>query len=143
MTLKRNTLHKEIIRVLMVEDSALDAFLLNHMLDGVSPHYDYYFTITTTMRDAFERLDRSNFDLAFLDLNLPDMKGLDCITALRGYAPDLPIIVYSGTDDSAIYDQALERGAKKFIVKGRASSSRILSAIESVLSPSPAVHAGS
>jgi DNA-binding NarL/FixJ family response regulator len=124
---------KEVIRILMVEDSPLDAFLLNHMLDGVSPHYDYYFTISTTLKDAFQRLDRSSFDLAFLDLNLPDMTGLASITALKAHAPNLPIIIYSGMDDPYTTEEALRCGAKQFIVKGRASSRRIQSAIESVI----------
>jgi len=117
----------------MVEDSVLDAFMLNHLLEGSSPRYDFYFTISTTIKDAFERLDRGNFDVAFLDLNLPDMSGMACINALKTHAPDLPIIVYSATDNTRIAQDALKCGAKGYLVKGRSTSQTIQSVIESII----------
>jgi len=124
---------KEFITVLMVEDSYVDAFMLNHLLEGSSPRYDFYFTISTTMKDAFERLDRGNFDVAILDLNLPDMSGLACINALKTHAPNLPVIVYSATDNTRATQDALKCGARGYLVKGRSTSQKIQSIIESVI----------
>jgi DNA-binding NarL/FixJ family response regulator len=124
---------KEYIRILIVEDSALDAILLKHMLEGASSEYNFNVTISTTLNDSFARIDRSNYDVALLDLGLPDMSGIASLSALHSYAPDMPIIIYSGRDDPTLLEEAKEIGAKDYIVKGRTSHG-IQTAIEKVIS---------
>lgn len=56
-------------------------------------------------------------DLMLLDLVMPGMNGLQCLTALgeQGQAP--PVIVLSGVSDVAARVQALDRGAVDFVGK--------------------------
>lgn len=73
------------------------------------------------------------FDLALLDLGLPDCAGQDGLARLREERPDLPVVVVSGTSDAETIVGALDLGAMGFIPK---TSSRevILNAVRLVAS---------
>jgi two-component system NtrC family response regulator len=46
---------------------------------------------------ALEAFARAPFDGAIVDLMMPGMNGLDTVLALRSRAPDLPVVVISGS----------------------------------------------
>ncbi len=66
---------------------------------------------------ALELLKMHVFDLALLDLGLPDMSGIELLRLIRQSHPDLPVIMLTGnaTLDSAI--QAIRQGARDYILK--------------------------
>jgi CheY-like chemotaxis protein len=47
-------------------------------------------------RLGLNELEKSPFDLAMVDIYMPDMDGVQIIKAMRACAPDLPIIAMSG-----------------------------------------------
>lgn len=57
------------------------------------------------------------FDVALVDLKMPDQTGTDVLAELRSIDPALPIIIMTGypTIDASI--EAIRRGAQDFIVK--------------------------
>lgn len=59
------------------------------------------------------------FDMILLDLNLPDMHGLELIDTLRGHHElvHFPLIILTGTDFNTTAQEALNRGAQDFITK--------------------------
>jgi DNA-binding NarL/FixJ family response regulator len=57
------------------------------------------------------------FDLALLDLGLPDCAGQDGLARLREERPYLPVVVVSGTSDPETIVSALDLGAMGFIPK--------------------------
>lgn len=57
-----------------------------------------------------------NTDLVIVDLNLPDMPGLDVVTRIRARS-DVPIIVLSVRSDDADKVTLLEAGADDYVVK--------------------------
>jgi DNA-binding response OmpR family regulator len=69
---------------------------------------------------ALSKLKRGRPDLLLLDLGLPRVDGLDLLDALSCEPRfiDLPVVVYSGRDDSAAISAAMRRGAMDYIVKG-------------------------
>lgn len=50
----------------------------------------------TDGRKAIEALKNRKFDLLIIDLQMPDMSGLDVIKSTQKYAPDLTIIIITG-----------------------------------------------
>ena len=58
-----------------------------------------------------------HFDLALLDLGLPDCAGPDGLARLREARPDLPVVVVSATSDPDTILEALDLGAMGFIPK--------------------------
>lgn len=56
-------------------------------------------------------------DVVVLDLNLPDVNGLEGLMALRQTAPELPIVVVSSIDDPRVIRSAILAGAAGFVPK--------------------------
>ncbi|KQB17284.1 response regulator transcription factor [Rhodobacter capsulatus] len=56
-------------------------------------------------------------DVLVLDLNLPDVNGLDGLMRLRQAAPDMPIVVVSSIDDPRVIRAAISAGAAGFVPK--------------------------
>ena len=76
--------------------------------------------------------EHADLDVALLDLKLPDMDGLQTISALAELRPELPVIVISSSEDPQDARNAFAHGALGYVPK---SSSRyaLLSAIKLVL----------
>ena len=68
-------------------------------------------------RTALTLLGREAVALVILDLGLPDMRGHDCLRAVRAQYPDLPVVVLSSRDDEAGKVEALDVGANDYVTK--------------------------
>lgn len=66
---------------------------------------------------ALEVLAARSVDLVLLDLMMPGMNGLQCLSALGRRGPLPPVIVLSGVTDVAARVQALDAGAVDFVAK--------------------------
>jgi DNA-binding NarL/FixJ family response regulator len=67
--------------------------------------------------EVVDLVEATHPDVLLLDLGLPRKSGFDCLRELRERAPQVKVIVLSGSDDPASIDQALELGAICFIGK--------------------------
>jgi DNA-binding NarL/FixJ family response regulator len=56
-------------------------------------------------------------DVVVLDLNLPDVNGLDGVVRLRRALPDTPIVVVSSLDEIRVVRAALKAGVNAFVPK--------------------------
>ncbi len=121
-------------RILLIEDSRTDVFLVKRMLCGISRNETFEITDVPRMADALEMLDKTPFDVVLLDLNLLDIDGIACVSALHAEIPNTPIIVYSGTQDPKLREGALMCGAKHYLVKGRESAFSLKFMIQQALS---------
>ena len=81
---------------------------------------------------AINAAARQKFDLALVDISLPDKNGLELIKDLRTLKPDLPILVVSMHDELIYAERALRAGARGFIMK-QEGGERFLQAIRQVL----------
>ncbi|MCZ8375600.1 MAG: hybrid sensor histidine kinase/response regulator [Beijerinckiaceae bacterium] len=65
------------------------------------------------------QVTNNDFDVMIVDLEMPDMTGLEVIAATRAMPRqrDLPIIMVTSRDDAPAIDRAYELGASSFIVK--------------------------
>lgn len=66
---------------------------------------------------ALEAIETTEFQVALVDVNLPDMHGLDLLPAFRKKDPLLPILVMTGEPTVEIAQQALRRRATGFLTK--------------------------
>lgn len=69
--------------------------------------------------EAIERLSLGTYDLLVLDLNMPDVGGLEVIDFVRGQDKlrDLPILVLTTRSDDDSRATALNAGASRFMTK--------------------------
>jgi DNA-binding NarL/FixJ family response regulator len=81
---------------------------------------------------AFDLISRTSLpSLIVLDLNLPDVTGLEGLMRLKSTAVNCPVIVVSSMGDNAIIGAALGAGAAGFVPK-HSSRSVFRSALEAV-----------
>ncbi|MCV2884658.1 response regulator [Aestuariibacter sp. AA17] len=103
-------------RVLLVEDDPISLQLTQRILDPYKIKVEH----TSTGRNAFASLSSSQYDMVLMDINLPDTNGIyivDQITSGDGPNANTPIIMLSGNKNKTTVAQAIERGAKGYIVK--------------------------
>jgi DNA-binding NarL/FixJ family response regulator len=62
-------------------------------------------------------LNENSVDLVLLDLNMPDLGGVEMITQLRAHYPLLPILVLSMHNELQIVSRALKAGALGYLTK--------------------------
>lgn len=65
---------------------------------------------------AMARHDRPG--IVLLDVNLPDVAGLDLLPQLREHCPQARVVMFSAQVSSQVTDQAMQRGAVGFVEKG-------------------------
>lgn len=71
----------------------------------------------TSIQEAMTRLAETRVDLIALDLSLPDGEGEDTFAQVRAAAPDLPIVVMTGSDDIKLALRLIHRGAQDYLIK--------------------------
>jgi DNA-binding NarL/FixJ family response regulator len=70
------------------------------------------------------------FDVALLDLNLPDSTGLETMKRFRQEMPQIPIVVLTGVDDRNLALRAIAAGAQEYLVKDETTINRLLQAMK-------------
>ena len=114
--------------LLYFEDNATDALLVQAQFEKGAP-LAAKFTVVSRLGDGLALLPDRQYDLALLDLNLPDSQGMASLDAVRRAAPALPVVVISGfVDDRTVLD-TLTHGAQDCLVKGPALASQIANAV--------------
>lgn len=81
---------------------------------------------------AINAVAKLQFDLALVDISLPDKSGLELIKDLRSLAPDLQILVVSMHDELIYAERVLRAGARGYIMK-QEGGQKFLQAIRHVL----------
>jgi PAS domain S-box-containing protein len=116
------------INVLLVEDNPADARLIRELLVEARPANSVYppFRLERASRleqglqlfQDFASRSQGGFDIALLDLSLPDSQGLETFHRAQSGLPNLPIILLTGLDDEKLAGQAIAEGAQDYLVKG-------------------------
>jgi len=107
------------IRVLHIEDSPTDARLIKEMLS----EFPGEFLIENVGRitEAISRLSSKTYDIALVDLGLPDSTGIESFNTIYSAAPGLPIIILSVVSDEQLTIDAVRRDAQAYLVKDQIS----------------------
>jgi signal transduction histidine kinase len=83
--------------------------------------------------EAVLACERTAFDLAVVDYNLPGQDGLACITAINERLPFCPVIMSTGQGDEMIATEAMKRGAADYISKARVNAASMQRAVQNAL----------
>jgi DNA-binding NarL/FixJ family response regulator len=112
MTVPRQS---ETIRILTVDDHQL-------LREGIAAVLESQEDMTLVAqasngREAVESFRRLRPDVTLMDLRMPDMSGIEAITAIRGEYPDARIIVLTTYAGDAQAAAALKAGAVGYLLK--------------------------
>jgi diguanylate cyclase (GGDEF)-like protein/PAS domain S-box-containing protein len=114
------------LRILMIEDSEDDAFLMKHELTRGG--YDVSLKRVDTAVTLLSALEEETWDLVISDYNLPGFDGLAALRAVKQQGLDLPFILVSGAIGEEIAVNAMKLGAHDYIKKENLS--RLVPAVE-------------
>src|SRR4051794_957321 len=116
------------LSVLLVEDNAADAALVEALIDNEAPGA-FELECVPRLAIACERLGRNGVDCVLYDLGLPDASGLDGLSELRAISPGVAVVVLTGDSEVATGIAALQAGAQDYLVKGEAHGDTIAPAL--------------
>lgn len=114
---KRQTMLQNALRVMVVDDTVTYRRILAEVLQDLG---EVEVVATAPQgRIALARLEQGPIDLVLLDLEMPEMDGLQVLELIRSRFPDTFVIMISGQNARAAEATitALERGALDFIRK--------------------------
>jgi len=117
-------------RVLIVDDADFMRMMIKDIL--IKNGYEIAGEATDG-NSAFQKYKEIAPDLVTMDITMPEMDGVDTVKAIIEYDPNAKIIMVSAIGQQAIVIDAIQAGAKDFIVKPFIPE-RVLEAITKVLS---------
>lgn len=99
--------------VLIVDD---DSEIRNLLREALIIH-GYAPVEASNGKEAIKEFNKQRFLAVFLDLNMPEMNGLETMQILREIDPDVPIIFITAYGDIPTAVEAIKMGAYDFVVK--------------------------
>jgi two-component system chemotaxis response regulator CheY len=127
-------------KILIVDDSPTIRKMVRASLEAVQSSE---FIEASTGLEAIEHLAVSRVQLIVLDLNMPDMHGVDVLKFVRRHQGfrDVPIVVLTTRGDESSRETAMAAGATQYLTKPFAPQV-LLSAARDLLSGAAERHAG-
>jgi len=102
-------------RILFIDDDtdALETYvkavsLANHKAD-----------VASSVQDGWEMIQETEYDLIFVDLNIPEVSGFELIEklSLDENTKSIPVVVISALPEDDLIDEVLSAGAQLFLEK--------------------------
>ncbi|WP_424640063.1 PP2C family protein-serine/threonine phosphatase [Embleya sp. AB8] len=118
------------LRVLLIEDDAGDAFLVEELLADAAEPMEIVWA--RSMGEAMVELG-GDIGCVLLDLGLPDAEGLGGLHRLLRFAPRTAVIVLTGLADAHRGSAAVAAGAQDYLVKQEIDGSLLSRAIRYAL----------
>jgi DNA-binding NarL/FixJ family response regulator len=107
---------QKVIRILTVDDHAL---LRKGIRTLIGAESDMQLVgEASTGREAVEEFRTHQPDVTLMDLQMPDMNGIEAIIAIRGEFPEARIVVLSMYSGDVQVVRALKAGARAYLLKG-------------------------
>ncbi len=100
-------------KILVIDDEEFIRMNLKKIFDGEG----YSVDLSENGKTGLNALNEKDYDLAFLDINLPDSNGLDILKKIKIEQPDLLVIIITGFASIESAVSALKLGAYEYIKK--------------------------
>ena len=118
------------MKILLVDDHTLFRNGLKMLLDTLAGY-----EVTGEASNGKEFLDmicKNHYDIVFLDIEMPEINGIEAAKRAIEINPELKIITLSMYGDEEYYDQMVEAGAKGFLLKNT-NLQEVKTAIDTVM----------
>ncbi len=101
------------MKVLLVEDD----IPLNTTIKNFLESADYNITSFTDGLDAINSIEKTDFDLYIVDINIPNVNGLEITKYIRQKDINSPIIIITASIELENFKTAFENGCNEYIKK--------------------------
>jgi DNA-binding NtrC family response regulator len=92
-------------------------------IDMLRPHVlfleekGYEITTVNSGQDALDCCIETEFDLVFLDENMPGLTGLETLSRIKEMNPNLPVIMITKSEDEGIMNHAIGKKIADYLIK--------------------------
>lgn len=100
-------------RILVIEDDKNIRLTVDDVLSGAG----HRVTAAASAADGWERFSTTHFDLALLDIRLPDGSGGDLLKKIRSADSNVPVILMTAFPDASAAVAAMKAGAFDYLIK--------------------------
>jgi two-component system, NtrC family, nitrogen regulation response regulator GlnG len=100
-------------RIAIADDEESIRFVLSRALEAEGHRVESF----AEGKPALAALSGGGFDLAIVDIRMPDLSGLDLLSRVREAQPDLPVLLVTAESTMANAIEAMKRGAFDYVVK--------------------------
>jgi len=114
-------------RIFVVEDDPMYAKVIAYHL---SQNPDNEVEVFNTGKSCINSLQTKNPDIITLDYSLPDMTGMDVLTKITDFNPELPVVIISGQENINTAVELLKHGARDYIMKNDDIKTRIWNTVK-------------
>ena len=104
------------VDLLLIEDNPGDARLVKEFL--VNSKREIHITRIERLSEIKDLDGRKDFSIILLDLSLPDSQGVDTLKKVSTLFPAIPIVIFTGQNDSELALSAIQAGAQDYLIKG-------------------------
>ena len=120
---------KKIIRVLLIEDTTIQARTVKHMLSS-SDRIHFHVEWAASLSAGLQELARGDFDVALCDLQLHDSYGVGTLHRIQNQAGCIPIVLLTNLEDDVLKYQALSSGAQDYLIKSQIDAKQLITALD-------------
>jgi CheY-like chemotaxis protein len=104
-------------RVLIAEDSSVIQNLVKKILE----FQNFEITAVKNGEQVLQLLQKENFDIVLLDINMPVMDGMECVKAIRGLGDagksKVPVVAITGNARNYTEEEFKEAGFNDVLMK--------------------------
>ncbi len=92
-------------------------------IDLLKPHIlflndkGYHIATATNGNDALEIFKTKDFDLVFLDENMPGLTGLETLTEIKNINPDVPVVMITKSEEEYLMEDAIGSKIDDYLIK--------------------------
>jgi len=126
----QSTLIPAYLNLLLVEDCAEDAELIQNILLESNLRGSINLTQVLRLREAREDLINPVFDVILLDISVPDSQRFDTFLRLQNYGINIPIVILTAADDEELAIELIAAGAQDYLVKGQLDSRLLMRTLQ-------------
>src|SRR5882724_9749366 len=80
------------LNILVVDDKKV----IGDFFDLTMGYYGHHITVVHDLPHTLEAVKHHQFDIAFMDMMMPDKDGVDVLKEVRAITPGLPVVMMSG-----------------------------------------------
>jgi len=117
MRLNLVNMHKEKLKILLVEDDRIEILKFKRSVSNIIN--DYVLSLSNNGKEAFIEIDKEIPDLIILDLNMPDTNGIEFLTILKNdeELKHIPVIILTTSNNDKDISECYRLGIAGYVLK--------------------------